>query len=119
MSCYICDGFDTETHHIVLRSECKPLENCEMNKIRLCKNCHEYLHHDKEGYKKLKELKLEFQNKLEMIFDKELLPREEIKQGLQIKDKPLDRLLKLIVMQKGMYPREDVIRACMGGKLII
>ena len=64
MSCYICEmAEDTESHHIILRSECKPLENCQLNIIRLCNNCHDFLHHDARGYKKLKELKLNFQQK--------------------------------------------------------
>lgn len=78
MSCYLCGGEDTETHHIVLRSECRPLEKCELNKVRLCTHCHDYLHHDSKGYKKLRALKFELQNK-----------------------------------------REDVIRACMGGKILL
>lgn len=121
MECYLCkkDYSYTEIHHIVLRSECKPLERCEMNTVRLCKYCHEFLHHDKRGPEKIKELKLEFQNKLEMLFDKKYLTREEIKEVLKISDKPLDNLLKPIVMKKGLYEREDVIRACMGGKMII
>lgn len=120
MECYICKQEEaTETHHIVLRSECKPLEKCEMNTVRLCVYCHDFLHHDRRGNEKIKELKLEFQNKLEMFLDKEYLTREEIKEVLNIKDKPLDRLLKQIVMTKGLYMREDIIRACMGGKLIL
>lgn len=121
MECYLCkkDYSYTETHHIVLRSECKPLVNCEMNKVELCKYCHDFIHHDSRGYKKLKELKLEFQNKLEMLFDKEYLSKEEIKEVLMISNKPLENLLKSLVMHSGLYEREDVIRACMGGKMMI
>lgn len=119
MSCYLCGGEDTETHHIVLRSECRPLEKCELNKVRLCTHCHDYLHHDSKGYKKLRALKFELQNKLEFLFDKEYLTREEIKEVLKISNKPLDRLLKPIVMKKGLYEREDVIRACMGEKILL
>ena len=72
-----------------------------------------------KGYKKLRALKLELQNKLEFLFDKEYLTREEIKEVLKISNKPLDRLLKPIVMKKGLYEREDVIRACMGGKILL
>ena len=118
MSCYICGGEDTQSHHIILRKECKPLEKCEMNQVRLCVYCHQFIHNDPKGYKKLKELKLEFQNKLEMLFDKELLSKEEIKEILNIKDKPVDALLKNIILTKGLYAREDVIRACMGGKIM-
>ena len=118
--CYLChEQLAKETHHIILRKECKPLENCEMNTVKLCNGCHSYLHHDRQGYKKLRILKLEFQNKLEILFDSEYLSREEIKQVLKIQDKPLDRLLKTLVLKKGLYEREDVIRACMGGKILL
>ena len=120
MSCYICEtAEDTESHHIILRSECKPLEFCPINTVRVCNRCHDFMHHDSRGYKKLKELKLEYQNKLEFLFDKKYLTREEIKEVLQIKDKPLDRLLKTLIPKKGLYERGEVILRCMGGKMII
>ncbi|RKI45551.1 hypothetical protein D7V67_16130 [Clostridium paraputrificum] len=75
--------------------------------------------HGSKGHKLDRLLKLQFQNNLEILFDKEFLTREEIKEVLQIADKPLNRLLKPLVLQKGKYVREDVIRACMGGKLIV
>ncbi|MDP4146086.1 MAG: hypothetical protein Q8936_16620 [Bacillota bacterium] len=120
MSCYICEiADDTQDHHIILRKECKPLENCEMNKVRVCTRCHDYIHKHPMGHIELKRLKMEFQNKLEIFFNKEYFSREEIKEILEIKDKPVDRLLKTLVKQKGLYEREDVIRACMGGKILI
>lgn len=118
--CNMCqEQIGQETHHIILRKECKPLESCEINKVRLCNKCHNYLHHDRRGYIKIRELKMKFQNKLEMIFDRNYFTREEIKHALEIKDKPLDRLLKPLVLKKGMYEREDIIRACMGGKILL
>ena len=65
------------------------------------------------------EIKLEFQNWLEILFNKPYLTREEIKEVLGIKDKALDSILKHLILQKGKYTREGVIRACMGGKMII
>lgn len=38
---------------------------------------------------------------------------------LKIADKPLNRLLKPLRVHKGKYIKEEVIRQCMGGKLII
>jgi recombinational DNA repair protein (RecF pathway) len=118
--CSECGTSYAETHHIIYRRHCKSLENCKLNLIDLC-----YTHHrdHKEGVHFNKELdnrlKLEFQNKLEMLFNKEYLTREEIKEVLEIANKPLGRLLKTLTLQKGKYVREDIIRAVMGGKLVI
>lgn len=49
----------------------------------------------------------------------EYLTREEIKEVLQISEKALDRLLKTVQKSKDKYIRESVIRACMGGRLVI
>lgn len=118
--CEICGKPYAETHHIIYRRHCKPLENCKLNQIDLC--C---LHHrdHKQGAHHNKELdtrlKLEFQNKLEILWDKQYLTREEINEVLQISDKALNRLLKTLSLQKGLYVREEVIRQCMGNKLIL
>jgi hypothetical protein len=109
-----------ELHHIISRKQCKPLEFCKHNFVYLCYNHHR---HNKTGVHADRKLdhkyKLIFQNFLEIHFLKEYLTREEIKEVLQIKDKPLDILLKPLILQKGKYVREDVIRACMSGKLIL
>lgn len=119
--CLVCGQRATELHHIVYRSQMKPLENCKLNHIYLCQEHHRGTQgvHGSKGHKLDRLLKLQFQNNLEILFDKEFLTREEIKEVLQIADKPLNRLLKPLVLQKGKYVREDVIRACMGGKLIV
>lgn len=119
--CLVCGQRATELHHIVYRSQMKPLENCKLNHIYLCQEHHRGTQgvHGSKGHKLDRLLKLQFQNNLEILFDKEFLTREEIKEVLQIADKPLNRLLKPLVLQKGKYVREDIIRACMGGKLIV
>ncbi len=89
--CMNCGQIATELHHIVFKSQVKQLENC----------------------------KLMFQNKLEFLFAKELLNKRDIQETLEIKEKATDSLCKLIKSEKGMFNREDVIRTCMGGKLII
>ena len=94
--CFVCGSFNTELHHIVFRSQNKQLENCVLNHIRLCPEHHRGTNgvHGKKGHKLDKVLKLHFQNTLEIVFFKELLTREEIKEVLDISDKPLNRLLK-------------------------
>jgi hypothetical protein len=75
--------------------------------------------HGKNGSKLDRALKLQFQNYLELLFNKPLLTREEIQEVLQIKDKPLDSLLKTLNLKECKYIREEVIRQCMGGKMIV
>ena len=119
--CIVCGQRATELHHRVFRSECKQLEHCKINQVYLCREHHRgtYGVHGKYGDKLNKKLKLEFQNKLEMLFDKEFLTKEEIKEVLQISEKALERLIKRIKCYQCKFTREDVIRACMGGKMII
>lgn len=120
--CEICRSNNlVETHHIIKRKQAKYLENCKLNLINLCWDHHKgtYGVHGKYGHKFDQELKLEFKNKLEELWDKQYLTKEEINKVLQISDKPLNKLLKPLTLQKGKYVREDIIRQCMGGKLVI
>lgn len=118
--CFLCkEQLASQTHHIILRSECKPLEEFKKNKVELCLRCHDFLHHDRRGYIKLKEFKMNYQKELQRLFDMEYFTKEEIKEVLKIKDEPLEKLLKILSAKKGMYEREDIIRACMGGKILL
>ncbi|MGG7176222.1 hypothetical protein ACQPU1_01420 [Clostridium paraputrificum] len=119
--CLVCGQRATELHHIVFRSQVKQLENCKLNHIYLCQEHHRGTQgvHGSKGHKLDGLLKLQFKNNLEILWDKQYLNREEIKEVLQIADKSLNRLLKSLILHKGKYFVEEVIRACMGGKLII
>ena len=115
--CEICGKPYAETHRIIFRSEVKALEHCNLNLVNLCIEHHKgtYGPHGSKGAALNRKLKLEFQNTLELLWDKQYLTREEINQVLQISDKALNRLLKTLSLQKGKYVREEVMRACMGG----
>ena len=119
--CKVCGNPYTELHHIMFRSEVKALEHCKLNLVNLCVEHHKgtYGVHGSKGTGLNRKLKLGFQNKLEKLWDKQYLTREEINQVLQINDKSLNRLLKRLSLQDDKYIKEDVIRAVMGGKLII
>lgn len=119
--CFVCGSFNTELHHIVFRSINKNLENCELNQIRLCPEHHRGTKgvHGRLGHKLDQALKLQFQSTLEILFLSNELSREDIKKVLDISDKLLNKLLKPLKICKGKYIREDVIRACMGGKLLL
>ena len=116
--CPVCGRRAINIHHIVFRSQQPSLIKCDLNLIPLCYECHYSIHH--RGNKKLdKQLKLKFQNKLEYFFIKEYLTKEEINEVLNISDKALERLLKTLKKTDDKYYREDVIRTCMGNKLIL
>lgn len=119
--CKVCGKPYVELHHVIFRSEVKALECCKLNLVALCTDHHTgtYGVHGSKGAPLNRKLKLEFQNKLEELWDKQHLTREEINNVLKIDDKSLNRLLKRLSLQKDKYIKEDVIRACMAGKLII
>lgn len=112
-------SYGVELHHIVSRRQLKPLEDCKHNFVYLCYIHHRDhktgVHHNRKLYLKYK---LQFQNYLETHLLSEYLTREEVKAVLEIKDKPLDRLLKSLTMHKGKYAREDVILKCMADKKV-
>lgn len=119
--CKVCGtSYGVELHHRVYRSQCKQLEDCKLNHVYLC-NIHHRDHKVGVHFNKKfdNEIKLEFQMWLEMLWNKPYLTREEINEVLQIDEKALNRLLKRLSLQKDKYIKEDVIRACMAGKLII
>ena len=119
--CKICGNPYVELHHVIYRSENKNLENCKLNFVYLCQEHHRgtYGVHGSKGATLNRKLKLEFQNKLEILWDKQYLTKEDIREVLQISDKALNRLLKTLSLQKDKYVREEVIRACMSGKMIV
>lgn len=117
--CSICGAYGTELHHIEFRSQVPTLKDCPLNHIYLCPQHHRDgrvgVHFNKELDKKLK---LKFQNKLEFLWDKAYLSRQDVQAALAIKDKQLNKLLKTVVSKNGKYERESLIRACCGGRLI-
>ena len=109
----------SEIHHIIYRSHCKALIKSNLNLISVCQQCHAKIHRGKESKELNKKLRLQFQNKLEILFDKQYLTEEEINDVLKISQTALKGLLKTLTVYKGnLFKREDVIRACMGGKII-
>ena len=109
----------SEIHHIIYRSHCKALIKSDINLIPLCQICHAKVHRGKESKELNKKLRLQFQNKLEILFVKQYLTEEEINDVLKISQTALKGLLKTLTVYKGnLFKREDVIRVCMGGKII-
>ena len=118
VACAICGGVASSYHHIVFRSQNKSLIKSELNLIPLCIYCHSKVH-SKDGAELDKDLKLELQNNLEILFLKEYLSEREIRDTLKIHENACRSLLKTLKVHKEGYKREDVIRACMGGRYYI
>ena len=118
--CEVCGtSYGVELHHIMFRSEVKPLERCRLNFAYLCSEHHRgtYGPHGSKGAYLNRKLKIRFQNELERSWLKEYLTKEDINKVLEISEIALTRLLKTIKVTKLGYERESVIRACLGGKL--
>lgn len=107
-----------EDHHIVFKSESKPMDKCYFNHAYLCNKHHRDhkagAHFNRELNIKLK---LRVQAKLEELFTQETYSITEIKDKLKISYGACKSLCKLMSCHIGMYKREDIIRICMGGKL--
>ena len=114
--CLICAKPFSEVHHIVFRSKASFLVNCELNKVYLCEDHHRGTKgvHTKNGHALDIKLKSDFEEKLNLLFDREYFTREEIKKTLGISDRAVYSLCKLLESHKGLYNRENIIRACLG-----
>jgi transposase-like protein len=115
--CKLCGSTNAiENHHITFRSQCKPLENCEMNQVDLCHSCHDFLHHNGKGYELDHALKMEFQANIEMLFLGQTFTLEEIQEALGISYNAVYRLSKNMKLEKGKYTRDSIVLACLGGE---
>lgn len=121
--CEICGSNHlVETHHIIKRKQAKYLENCKLNLINLCWDHHKgtYGVHGKYGHALDQKLKADLQRNFETIFGyKEEFTREDIRKHLGISQGDVNKLCRTLKSQGGIFYQEDIIRACMGGKLVI
>ena len=76
-TCEVCgaNGIVTE-HHRIKRGQQPALIKCKKNLINLCNECHYSIHHGKDGHALDQKLKLEMQNYMEFVFDKQYFSRE-------------------------------------------
>lgn len=116
--CIVCGRPNSEEHHIVFRSQQKALEHCKVNKIYLCSEHHRGNNSPHKNRNMDIKYKLELQKKLFKLFDREdyKYREKDIKELLGISSAAVNRICKLIDRRVG-YTREEIVRACMGGKL--
>lgn len=116
--CHYCYRIGpTSEHHIIYRSEVKALEHCKHNTCRLCCGCHYKIHHS-QGQNIRGKLRLEFLNYLQISFLKDYIEYKDIKEVLNISDKPLRGILKIVKQKNGEYERRSLIFELMGGYLL-
>lgn len=117
--CRECGKPNSEEHHKVFRSECKPMEHCKKNKTYLCAEHHRGTCgvHGKHGQALNIELKLEFQEWLQSEFKEGLYSSGDIQKKLGISVSSTEKLLKTIPHKCYLYAAEDIVRACLGGRL--
>lgn len=109
-----------ELHHIVFKSQCKILKDCELNHKYLCGECHRGSERGVHLNSKIdKRMKLELQEKLFELFPDEKVSLDEVKKVLKLKDKEIYYIYKNLYMLDGKVKSEDLVRRLMGGKLII
>lgn len=121
--CEVCGSNHlVEIHHIIKRSQAPALIDCKYNLIPLCWEHHKgnYGIHGIYGHELDQELKKRLQDNLKLMFGANIYyTKEQIKEKLNISLKEVDKLLKTLLPQDDKYIGEDIIRACMGGKLIL
>lgn len=119
MGCFVCGATNTEKHHIIKRSQSKALIKCELNLVELCPAHHRGHNgvHGRNGHALDMKLRKHFQRKLNRAFKNEYLTSREIKEILGITEVCVDRITKTIPLLENGYLKEDVIRACCGGRV--
>lgn len=105
-----------ELHHIIKKSQAKFLEKCKLNFKYLCCNCHRgtYGVHGINGRKLDLKIRLEMQQNIEILLDKQYFNRKQIQNRLEISEKATDSLCKTIKQHKGEFAREDILIGIMG-----
>lgn len=120
--CEVCGSNHlVEVHHIIFRGQAPSLIKCKYNLIPLCWEHHKgnYGIHGIHGHKLDQELKKKFQDSLKLIFGTDInYSVEQIKDKLDISLEESGCLVKTLLPREGKYEGIDIIRACMGGKLV-
>lgn len=121
MGCYVCGNCNTENHHIIFRGQSKALIKCKLNLVELCE-AHHRGHdgiHGKNGRALDLKLKLDLQDRLFSLFEKDYITKKDIENKLEISLSCVEKVVKGMVISKEGYEKEAVIRKLLGGKLYV
>lgn len=112
--CEVC-GVRAEVHHIV--NKCEGGIDYPLNYKYLCSDHHRGKEGPHKSYKVDIRYKLELQNKLGEILEKDYYNIYELENLLHINKNKLKRMFKWSRVYKEGYKREDIILKLMGGKV--
>lgn len=117
--CHCCNEEKEVVLLDIISKKVQPgMKSCSYNKVFLCSGCHNKYKGEHKALEK--EFKLKLQKKLFSVLDLELLTVHEIEEALEVKEVDVQKIIKLIhPVRVYKYSREDVVRACMGGRLIL
>lgn len=116
-ACGTC--YKSELHHIIFKSESSLMRNISINFKYLCEE-----HHRGDGgphknrYVNLT-YKLELQDKLFELFNKDYYSEKEIQEKLKTTSSTARKICKKLMLHKDGYDKTDLIRRLMGGMLYI
>ena len=108
-----CSG---QRHHIVFRSHGGP--DIDLNYKYLCAEHHNMGNRSPHRCHEVdKAYKIELQRKYYRLFHGQRYSIGEVAEVLECRVKDIENLFKTVMGYAGMYEKEDVIRALMGGSL--
>lgn len=109
--------YKVELHHVAFKSESPILKNIQINFKYLCNEHHQGENGPhKNRYVDLT-YKLELQNKLFELFDKDFYREEEIQQKLETTSSTARKICKKLMVHKDGYDKTELIKRLMGGML--
>lgn len=115
--CEICGKPYAERHHMVYKSECILLKEIDLNFKYLCPEHHKgNSGPHKNRYVDLT-YKLEVQDKLFQLFNKEFYTEKEIQHNLKTTPTTARKICKKLTIYKDGYSSRELIQRLMGGKL--
>jgi hypothetical protein len=116
--CYECESTNNlEDHHMVYRNQQYQMSGIGINKIKLCAMHHRGINGPHKCMETDRKYKLLFQQRLYQVFENDYYDQEQIRKLLHTNSKLVVRLTKNLHLYKEGYLKQDIISACMGGKI--
>ena len=116
--CHCCHRYGfTEIHHIIKRSHASYMRNIKINFLNLCPNCHRTGQNAVEKSRAVDlKYKIELQEKLQQLFDKDFYKLHQIKDKLEISKSEAEKLCRKLKIYKGGYSSKELIYHMMGDR---
>lgn len=115
--CEVCGRNQVEHHHIVSRRQAIYMTNIKLNIKTLCIEHHKGSKGAHGNRAVDLKYKLELQEKLILLFDKDFYSEKEIKEKLETNLIEVRKITKKMMLYKEGYEKEELIRRLMGGRI--